>query len=261
VIDELVLFDIPNYIEFIYKSNGIKIKPLHVKSWGFKLNYSLYIWGNNYMQGPIEVNIRNLQMDTGIRVHNSETGAPIVNLFSFNLDQGDSTIYLGENFFLKLIADVVNFSFKPSSFLSDLLVVPGFELLFNYFLEPIFFHSGEIIIHIDILGIGSVEYDLDFGLPLSPKVTEDAIELFVNGGTYIMDEKSYASVPETSLEFIKDKDIGFQVAISDFVVNMFIGAIIQTNFSNIMPFDFIFDNLDFHITTDMLAPIIPELSE
>ena len=136
-------------------------------------------------------------MDTGIRVSNSKTGAPVVELYSFNFYQGDSTIYLGENFILKFIADVLNFSFKPTSILSDLFFVPLFEFLFNYIIEPVFFHSGEIIIPADILGIGSVEYDLDFGLPIAPKVTnDDAIEVYFNGGTYIMDEKSYAPLPE-----------------------------------------------------------------
>ena len=64
-----------------------------------------------------------------------------------------------------------------------------------------------------------MEYDLDFGLPVSPKVTKDSIEIYINGGMYILDEVSYAKVPNTPLHFIDSSEIGFQVAISDFTVN------------------------------------------
>ncbi len=48
---------------------------------------------------------------------------------------------------------------------------------------------------------------------------------------------------------------------SDYVVNELIGTIIMTNFTNILPLDTLFDGMDFHITTDMLEPIIPQLKE
>lgn len=74
-----------------------------------------------------------------------------------------------------------------------------------------------------------------------------------------MTEDSYANVPEEEIQFIQDEDIGLQIAITDFMLNQILGTIIMTNFTNILPQD-IFDELDFHLTTDMFEPIIPELT-
>ena len=138
-----------------------------------------------------------------------DRGSPEINLYRFDLDEGSSTIYLGEEVFLKLIATVVNDVLKPISFLADLVVEPTFNFLANYLLTPILFHYGEFIIPADFIGIGSIEYDIDVGLPSSPLVTDDAIELYLNGGVYVSTEDNYAEVPTTPLHFLNDTNLGF----------------------------------------------------
>ena len=59
------------------------------------------------------------------------------------------------------------------------------------------------------------------------------------------------------LHFIENENLGLQLAISDSVLDQLIGTIVTTNFTNILPLDTLFDEMDFHITTDMLAPVLP----
>ena len=76
-----------------------------------------------------------------------------------------------------------------------------------------------------------------------------------------MNENSFTQPPSQALKFIDDENLGFQVAISEFMVNQLLETSIQTNFTNIIPFDFMFNQIQFHITSDMLEPMIPQLSE
>jgi hypothetical protein len=64
--------------------------------------------------------------------------------------------------------------------------------LANDIFIPIFFHSGEAIIPTDIVGLGKLEYDIDFGLPFSPRVTNEALEIYMDGGISVLNEASYA---------------------------------------------------------------------
>jgi hypothetical protein len=45
------------------------------------------------------------------------------------------------------------------------------------------------------------------------------------------------------------------------VINELIATIVRANFTNILPLDTFFDGIDFHITTDMLEPVIPQLTQ
>ena len=51
------------------------------------------------------------------------------------------------------------------------------------------------------------------------------------------------------------------MCISDFVINELIGTAIKTNFTNVYPTDMLFQYLDFYVTTPMLEPLFPQLTE
>lgn len=50
-------------------------------------------------------------------------------------------------------------------------------------------------------------------------VSKDAIELYLNGGVYVLNEDNYAKLPEKQLQFIDNHNLGFQVSVSEFTVN------------------------------------------
>ena len=86
-------------------------------------------------------------------------------------------------------------------------------------------------------------------------MTNDSLEIYLDGSISVLGEENEWEVKK--LQFIQDEDLGFQVAISDYVVNELIETIVRTNFTNILPLDTLFDTIEFHITTDMLEPVIP----
>ena len=191
-IDDLKLDQSKRIIDFVEKENGIFVRPFHIVQWGLSFEYSVLLWGNNYLRGPYSYKFDNFQFECGIRLASTERGAPEFGIYGFNLDEGDSKLDLGDNFLLKAIADVFNWGFKPTALLADIALQPTWDFLANDIISPIFFHSGEAIIPADIVGLGKLEYDIDFGLPYSPKVTKDAIQIYLDGGISVLNEESYA---------------------------------------------------------------------
>ena len=156
---------------------------------------------------------------------------------------------------MNFIASTINYSFKPLSLIADIALAPTVNFIWDRILEPFVLHSGEFILPFDFLGFGSLEYDFNLGFSQKPRVTNDSLEIYLDGSISVLGEENEWEVKK--LQFIQDEDLGFQVAISDYVVNELIETIVRTNFTNILPLDTLFDTIEFHITTDMLEPVIP----
>jgi hypothetical protein len=75
---------------------------------------------------------------------------------------------------------------------------------------------------VDLIGLGKLEYDLDLNMPIAPKVQNNSLEVYINGGLYVLNENGYANFPKSKLQFINDESLAFQVAISEFIANQFI---------------------------------------
>lgn len=48
---------------------------------------------------------------------------------------------------------------------------------------------------VDLIGLGKLEYDLDLNMPIAPKVQNDSLEVYINGGLYVLNENGYANFP------------------------------------------------------------------
>ena len=156
------------------------------------------------------------------------------------------------------MAASINYTFKPISLVADIAFAPSFNFLFDNIFEPYFLHSGEIILPFDYFGFGDLEYDFNLGFSQKPKVTNDSLEIYLDGSISVLGEKN--EWDQKPIRFIDDEGLGFQIAVSDYVVNELIATIVRSNFTNILPLDTLFDGIDFHITTDMLEPVVPQLT-
>ena len=72
-----------------------------------------------------------MQFDTGIGLGVTDTGAPTIKLFRFDIDQGRSRLYLGEHWVFKIMAAIVNNSLKPLSLIADIFTSPFFNFAVN----------------------------------------------------------------------------------------------------------------------------------
>ena len=112
-----------------------------------------------------------------------------MSIFEFFLYEGDSVLYLGDNLFMQWVAASINYTFKPFSVIADLAFAPTFNFLYDKVLEPYVLHSGEIIVPFDFMGFGDLEYDFDLGFSKPPRVTNDSLEIYLNGDLSVLGEK------------------------------------------------------------------------
>jgi hypothetical protein len=191
-------------VKFNPNVNGLYIRIINIVQWTLGVDWSIWFWGNNYLQGPMEYNFRNFSLNTGLKFE--DTGLKM-SLFEFFLYEGDSVLYLGDNFFMNFIAGCINYTFKPLSLTADIAFAPTVNFLFDNILEPFILHSGEIILPFDFLGFGDLEYDINLGFSQKPKITNDSLEIFLDGGISVLGEEN--EYPKKPLRFIDDEDLGF----------------------------------------------------
>ena len=209
-------------------------------------------------EGPLEYRFRNFTVTSGFKLGSlADSGTPVVNIYDFYINEGDSFLYFGDAFAARVGSYMFEYLVIPVRYLFDYYAETVFNTYMNMFLEPIFLRFGDIVVPIDFAGFGNLEYEIDIAMPLSPTVTDSSLQLYFDAGIYAMNENSFTEPPEKALKFIDDDNLGFQVAISEFMVNQLFETLIQTNFTNIIPFDFMFNQIQFHITSDMLEPLIP----
>ena len=136
------------------------MRIINIVQWTVGIDWSIWLGGNNYITGPIEYNFRNFSLNTGLKFEDSGLK---MSLFEFFLYEGDSVLYLGDNFFMNFIASTINYSFKPLSLIADIALAPTVNFIWDRILEPFVLHSGEFILPFDFLGFGSLEYDFNLG--------------------------------------------------------------------------------------------------
>ena len=112
---------------FQKEENGILLQPSPVAQWDVGLEYKVWCFGQDWLEGPLEYRFRNFTVATGFKLGATEdSGTPIVNLYAFNVNEGDSFLYLGNGY-----------SARAGSYLFEYLVVP-IRYLFDYLAEPVF---------------------------------------------------------------------------------------------------------------------------
>ena len=130
-------------------------------------------------------------------------------LFDFYLEEGDSAWFFGSSLFGEFVAASVNFPLKPMTVIANRFLEPVFNFYYEEILEPYIFHSGEMIIPLDFLGFGNLEYDWDLAFTKSPIVTDDSVELFFDAGVTVLNEFLYDIQPQKQMNFIDNEDLGF----------------------------------------------------
>lgn len=99
------------------------------------------------------------------------------------------------------------------------MLSPVANFIVNDIIQPILFKTGDVILPVDFLGFGKVEYDFDVSMTRPLLITNDSLEAYMNGGIYILTEDNYAKLPTRELQFIDNPDLGFQVSFSEFFLN------------------------------------------
>lgn len=235
-------------LEFHPEKHGVYLQLIEVQDWTIGIDYEFWPGFWDYrLSGPIEYHFDRFSLKTGIDLgledhkERGKTEAGVhMQLFDFSLEEGDSAWFFGPSLFMKFLAASVNFPLKPTTYLTNQFFEPIFNYWYEEIFEPYIIHSGEIVLPFDYFGFGTLEYDWDLAFTKPPVVTEDSVEIYLDAGLTVLNEYLYDIPPQHEMSFIDNENLGFQMCISDFVVNELIGTIIMTNLTDVIPSDLIF---------------------
>jgi hypothetical protein len=194
-VTELIIDEEAVPIEFHEEYNGIYLRIVDIEKWMIGIDYELWFGKRHRLSGPLEYHFNDFVMHTGIELGTESNGGIDIHLFDFTLDEGDSKFFLGNGFFRKFVASLINYTFMPLSYLVDRFMEPVFNFVYDKVLEPYILHSGDIIMPVDFYGFGDVEYDIDLAFTKQPLVTNDSIEIYLNAGITVLNEYLYDQLP------------------------------------------------------------------